>query len=262
MMYGIDISSYDKRIDLSKGNYDFCIVKATEGSGYKEPNCEDFVVQLTKLNKLIGLYHFARPDKRENANDAAKEMDDFVTCASSLGMLGKAILVIDWEVEPLKHVDYLEAMCKRCELLSGVTPVIYASKAFFNWVTKSDTIFPYSYPWWVAYWPSIKGCEVGVDPGLQWPNVGNNMKIWQYTETGTYPKLANYIDLNMSTLTPADWMRLASKKVDENLSDAMKWAIENGIFVGYPDGTYRPNATVTRNELAIVCQRLYKLIKG
>lgn len=260
MLYGIDISSYDKKIDLSKGKYDFGIVKATEGRGYKEPNCEDFVVQLTRLNKLVGLYHFARPDKRTDANDAMLEVDDFINYASSLGMVGKAILVIDWEVNQLENVDYLEAMCKRCELLSGVTPVIYASKSFFSYATKYD--FLYRYPWWVAYWPSIKSFQVGVDPNLKWPELTSNVPIWQYTETGTYPQLASYIDLNMSTWSENDWKLAASKKVDENLSDAMKWAIYKGLFVGYPDGTYRPNANVTRNELAIVCKRLYNLIKA
>ena len=53
-MYGLDISHYQEGIDLSAGNYDFCIIKATEGIGYTDPAFASNAVQLTKLKKMIG----------------------------------------------------------------------------------------------------------------------------------------------------------------------------------------------------------------
>lgn len=38
-------------------------------------------------------------------------------------------------------------------------------------------------------------------------------------------------------------------------SDAVNWAAENGIVTGYGDGTFRPNAVITREQLAAVIFR-------
>ena len=52
-MYGIDISNWQKNIDLTAGKYDFAIIKATEGIGFKDKSFHKFAVQLTKLNKMM-----------------------------------------------------------------------------------------------------------------------------------------------------------------------------------------------------------------
>ncbi len=40
---------------------------------------------------------------------------------------------------------------------------------------------------------------------------------------------------------------------------ALNWASELHIISGYPDGTFRPNAVVTREEAAVIFARYYKL---
>ena len=37
--------------------------------------------------------------------------------------------------------------------------------------------------------------------------------------------------------------------------EAIEWMAANGISIGYPDGTYRPDDTVTRGEMAVFLQR-------
>lgn len=44
-------------------------------------------------------------------------------------------------------------------------------------------------------------------------------------------------------------------------TDAVNWAAENGIVKGYDDGTYRPNQSITRQELAAIIYR-YSEYKG
>jgi len=39
-------------------------------------------------------------------------------------------------------------------------------------------------------------------------------------------------------------------------ADAIKWAAEQGLLIGYEDGTFRPDKPLTREELAAVLQRL------
>ena len=68
-MYGIDISNHQRNIDLTAGKYDFAIIKATEGVSFKDLSFEKFAVQLTGLNKLVGCYHFARPDLHGTVSD-------------------------------------------------------------------------------------------------------------------------------------------------------------------------------------------------
>ena len=59
MMNGIDISSYQTGIDLSKVPCDFVIIKATGGTGYVNPDCDRVFKQALALGKKIGVYHFA-----------------------------------------------------------------------------------------------------------------------------------------------------------------------------------------------------------
>jgi hypothetical protein len=42
----------------------------------------------------------------------------------------------------------------------------------------------------------------------------------------------------------------------------IEWTARNGIARGLPDGTYRPDAAVTRGQMAAFTRRLYNLIKS
>lgn len=38
-------------------------------------------------------------------------------------------------------------------------------------------------------------------------------------------------------------------------ADAVSWAAENGVVTGYPDGTFRPDAPITREQVAVILHR-------
>ena len=38
-------------------------------------------------------------------------------------------------------------------------------------------------------------------------------------------------------------------------TDAVRWAAENGIVTGYEDGTFAPNRSITRQEMAVILCR-------
>ena len=44
-------------------------------------------------------------------------------------------------------------------------------------------------------------------------------------------------------------------------TDAVNWAAEQGVVNGYPDGTFRPEAPITRREMATMLYRLAKAEK-
>lgn len=251
-MYGIDISSWQKNIDLTIGKYDFATIKATEGIGFTDPSFKKFAVQLTKLNKLVGCYHFARPDLHGTASDMEKEADWFISVVRNAGLLNKAILVLDWETEPMDREDLLSAFIFRVENQTGITPFIYASKSKLNSWKKWWIL--YHCPIWMAVWPSLSRPSVGVDPGFTKPDKTVNWSIWQYTSTGIYPNYNGNIDLDYCELTPNEWKKLAGVKTEVITKD-MQWAIDNGIFTGYGNGEYAPKEPLTREQAATILRR-------
>ena len=65
-MNGIDVSGWQKGIDLSKIDCDFVIVKATQGTGFTSADYERQAKQAKSLGKKLGIYHYANGsgDKR------------------------------------------------------------------------------------------------------------------------------------------------------------------------------------------------------
>lgn len=265
-MYGIDISNYQKTLDLTKFNFDFAMVKATEGRNNKCPVFETQVEQLTRLNKLIGCYHYARPDLNGTVSLMQEEAANFVAAIRKMGLLGKAILVLDWEQSPTNRYDLAKAWLDKVEDLTGVTPFIYASTS----TIRANKSFYTAWPLWVAAWPSTG--KVNHPAGIEW--ITNQCPhdipwlIWQYTSNGAVNGYSGRVDLDYTTLTESSWddfatagIKEAKKEgVIEELTDDMKWAINNGLMKGYFDGTYRPTEPLTRQAAATLLRRLYNLV--
>lgn len=254
-MYGIDISSYQHTIDLSTGNYDFAIVKATEGINLEDSQFKKYVNQLTKLGKLIGCYHFARPDLHGTPEQMRSEADWFCKVVESVGLKEKAILVLDWEREPMDRPDLIEAWTTRVEALMGTIPYIYGSKA------KLSTWMGYEvvkkHPIWMAAWPTTTRYIVGENPNLPLPSTDKiPWTIWQYSSRGKFPTLDNtFVDLDYCTLTPEQWKQWSGEKKAEIISDDMKWAIDMGLFYGDSKGNIMPKEPLTREQAATVLRR-------
>ena len=264
-MYGIDISNWQKNIYLTEGKYDFAIIKATEGVSFVDPSFKKFAVQLTRLNKLVGCYHFARPDRHGTISDMEKEADWFISVVRNAGLLNKAILVLDWETEPMDREDLLNAFILRVENQTGITPFIYGSKSklksWKNWWAINHC------PIWMAAWPSILRTPAGVDPGFTKPDKTVNWSIWQYSSKGTYPNYNGNIDLDYCELTADEWKKLAGVKTEpikapEVITEDMQWAIDNGIFSGYGNGKYGPKDPLTREQAAAILKRFKEKFIG
>lgn len=86
---GIDIASYQAGINLSVVPCDFVICKATQGTGYVNPDCDRAYQQAKASGKLLGVYHYA------NGGNAVAEADYFLS--NIQGYIGEAILCLDWE---------------------------------------------------------------------------------------------------------------------------------------------------------------------
>lgn len=255
-MYGMDISSYQSKLCLTKGTYDFAIMKATEGVGFTDKSFHNFAVQLTELDKLVGCYHFARPDLHGTVIGMEKEADWFIKNVKDEGLLNKAILVLDWEREPMDREDLVKAWVLRVESQTGITPFIYGSRSklneWKNWWAMSHC------PIWMAVWPTIHRHQVGVNPGLTLPGKTVNWSIWQYSSTGQYPSFSGNVDLDYCEFNKDTWLKMAGHKEEpakEVINKDMKWAIENGLFTGYGNGLYGPKDPLTREQAATLFRR-------
>lgn len=258
-MYGIDISNIQRNIDLYEGTYHFAICKATEGKTFVDKSVQGYIRVLTELNKYIGLYHYARPDINNTQDKIMKEGHHFIDTVKTLGMMGRAILVIDWEGSGTERKDLLVTLINVIRNETGITPFVYANTSVLS--TINNILSDLEVPIWGAMWDFGNGRFAGESLPLEsLKRFKPEWKIWQYTSNGKYPGYAGRIDLDYSNLTPTDWKWYAGDR-QEKLSDDMKWAIENGLFYGYADGTYRPNEPLKRGAAASLMRRLYDLIK-
>ena len=205
---GIDISNWQRGIDLSKVPCDFVIAKATEGIGYVDKSCDGFIQQALKLGKKIGFYHFARPTAN---NDPIREADYFYN--NCKGYFVKGIPILDWEAENKHNVTYAKKWLDRVYQLSGVKPVIYMSESVINsydWSSVANA----DYGLWVA-----KYRDNNPDYNYNMANAGSRPKVkwwkfycmWQWTSTGRLNGYNGNLDCNVFYGDGTTWDAYASK---------------------------------------------------
>lgn len=266
-MYGIDISNIQSKIDLSKGNYDFAIIKATEGINFVDKSFSRYAKELSQLNKLIGCYHFARPDLHSTVGQMEAEARNFTNAVATAGLTKKAILVLDWERNGDGNPkELINAFCKFVHSILGYYPIIYCNSYFMSQSNLQEVLNKYKC--WVAQWPcAYFGFTVGEKINENIPSTSDIKPIiWQYTSKGTFPEYTGNVDLDYSILSVDDWRILAGedtnlKGADETISADMEWAINKGLFNGYSDGTYHPTEPLTRQAAASLFRRFYQIIE-
>ena len=142
MLNGIDISGWQKGIDLSRVPADFVIMKATGGVSFVSDDCDRQFQQAKSLGRLRGIYHFANDDQKAEA-------DFFVD--NTLGYHdGETILVLDWESYALPlGVGWAKGWLDRVAARTGIKPLIYMSQSVTNQFDWSSVVGA-DYGLWVA----------------------------------------------------------------------------------------------------------------
>ena len=209
-MHGTDQSNWQPN-QITEG--DFIICKATEGCGYVDPTC-DIKYQMNKnAGKLLGVYHFARPDL---GNSPEAEAEFFVN--NIKGYLYEAIIALDWESVNKWDVAWAKRWLDKVKELTSVKPLIYMSSSVtfaYDWsdVVRGD------YGLWVANYGNNDGSNHGCPAVGYWGVVA----MLQYT--------SNPIDK------------------DEFFGDANAWRAYAGAKGGStPTPTPAPTPTKKSNE--------------
>lgn len=204
---GIDISSYQADIDLSKVAADFVIVKATEGISYVSPVCDRQYQQAKKLGKLLGIYHFARPE----FNSAYSEVEFFIK--NIKGYLGECAIFLDWESAGMWNVSWALQWLQYFKQKTGITPVFYTYQNVllaYDWSPIANAGFKL----WAAKYRDY-GIDRNYDMSLAGskPQIGafRNMIMWQWTSVGRLDGYNDNLDCDRFYGLADDWRALYGK---------------------------------------------------
>lgn len=121
MLNGVDISNH--QVTVPEG-YDFYILKASEGNGFKDGRLDSHYNTLVSRGvKNYGFYHYARPDL---GNTPQAEADWFLYLVGHHA--GKCIYALDLEGEALRYSDYANWAKQWLDYVyakTGVKPLLY-----------------------------------------------------------------------------------------------------------------------------------------
>lgn len=211
-LYGIDISSNQKAINIAKVKADFVIIKATGGTNYVNPYCNNHYAQTKKAGKLIGLYHYAH--EYSSNHTAIHEANYFIKNIKNY--VGTAMLVLDYE-EPLNHhsftqkdVTWIYNFIKQVKKLTGVICVLYVSKSV---VQKLDfkRVVNANVGLWYAQYANYSPMGYVSKPWTDNKGTGSwkASAMFQYTSTGQLAGYNGNLDLNIFYGTKKAWKAYA-----------------------------------------------------
>ena len=198
---GIDISKWQQGLDLGAIDFDFVIVKATEGKSYVDAYCDSFFQKALSMGKKLGVYHFAN----NPSNSAEQEANWFIK--NTKGYIGKAIPVLDWESKDTSNVAWALEWLQRVEQAYGCKPMIYMSESVVNRHDWSSVVAG-NYGLWVAkyrdYNPDYNYdmSSAGSAPSVKY---WSTIAMWQWTSCGRLDGYSGNLDCDIFYGDEAAW---------------------------------------------------------
>lgn len=207
-MRGIDISHWQSGIDLSAIDVDFVICKATEGIGFVDKTCDNFIEQCKANNLLWGFYHFAREN---NPEDEAQFFYD--NCKN---YFNHGIPVLDYETTNYNNVEWCERFINKLHELSGVWCIIYLSASWCgqfegSWVPEKCGLWVAGYPYVMTDWTNDE-MPYNVYPF-------SVVAIWQFTSSLVTTSFCGKLDANIAYMDKDAWMKYANSTDNQQTVD-------------------------------------------
>lgn len=232
-MQGIDISNWQKGINLSKVPCDFVIAKATQGTSYTNPDCVRSVEQALSLGKCVGVYHYI------SGGNANGEADYFVNSVKN--WIGKVILCLDWEQGQNSAWDdesYLKKVAQRVIERTGVKPLIYVQKSRMSAVQPVSSALNCGL--WIAQYANNKVTGYQDKP---WNEGAYSCVIRQYSSAGRLNGWSGNLDLNKAYISAQEWAKYANpqgttEKPSENPKPSTHTGSTLDLAVGVMQGKY------------------------
>jgi len=182
MLKGCDISHHQGVVNFQslKDNFDFVIIRATYGDGYKDTKYEINRDGCRNVGLLTGYYHYAYP--QYNSPEAeANWFTSIVSCQPG------EIIVLDFEENYPTPVDWCKRFLDRAKSNMGFKPYLYINLATNNAYDWSPVVNA-GYPLWLARWDYNATAPA---PTTDWPVC----TLRQYSNQGNVAGI-NPLDLN------------------------------------------------------------------
>jgi GH25 family lysozyme M1 (1,4-beta-N-acetylmuramidase) len=186
---GMDVSGYQGNVNwssaYSKGAR-FAYIKATEGTGYRNPYFAQQYNGSYNVGMIRGSYHFARP----NISSGATQADYFVAHGGGWSRDGKTLpgaLDIEWNpysggtcygLSQTGMVAWIKAFSDEYHRKTTRWPVIYTATSWWSQCTGNRGDFTSTNPLWVARYASAPGTL---------PFAWGFYTFWQNADSGTFP---------------------------------------------------------------------------
>lgn len=183
---GIDVSNWQRGINLKAVPADFVIAKATQGTSYVSPDCARQVEQAAAAGKCVGTYHYI------SGAGANAEADFYINNISN--WVGKYMLCLDWEANQNSqwgNEAYLEQVVKRVIQRTGIPPVIYVQQSRMAQVKPVAN--RNNCGLWIAQYPNNNPTGYQSSP---WNEGAYTCAIRQYSSTGRLSGYSGNLDLN------------------------------------------------------------------
>jgi len=231
MLNGIDISAYQPDIDIAGlSTTDFVIIKATEGTSYRNACFLKHIAAAITAGKKVGVYHYATGSGHQ------AEADFFLSAVRPY--IGKILIALDWESQGNNawgNLTYAKNWLDYVKAQTGVTPVIYMSESVAssgNWAAVAA-----SYKLWGAQYANYNRIGYTSSPWSfgGWGAWGSKPLIHQYTSRGAIAGYSGDLDLDLFYGTKEDWDKLCASSSPMTAGwqqDDKGWWYRNA------DGTY------------------------
>lgn len=184
MLRVVDVASHQKGIVTGSLDCDAVICKATEGTGYVNPYCDEHYQSAKAAGKLLGVYHYA------SGGNPEAEAEFFINNVQ--GYLHEAILVLDWESgdnAAWGDSSWVARFCAHIIALTGINPMIYVQRSAANQCTGLG-----DYGIWLAEYPdyALRGWDDYVGP-----NYSGDYAMHQFTSSGNISGWSDVLDLSL-----------------------------------------------------------------
>lgn len=200
-MRGIDVSGWQSPTVTCTADYDFAVVKATQGTGFTNGYMTSQARCVQQRGKSLGFYHYA------GGGNATAEADYFVNAVRPY--LGRAVLVLDWEGyqnAAWGDSNWVRVFVNRVHERTGVWPLVYTSAAYLYQI-PADVRSHCGL--WVAQYANNNATGYQTRP-WNYGRYGEAMR--QYTSNGRINGYAGPLDLNYFRGITTQWNKYSQPR--------------------------------------------------
>ena len=196
MLRVVDVASHQQGIVTGSLDCDAVICKATEGTGYVNPFCDEHYQSAKAAGKLLGVYHYA------SGGNPEAEAEFFLD--NIQGYIGEAMLVLDWESgenAQWGNPNWCKEFCDRVHARTGINPVVYVQNSAVDQVANlTDNGL------WIAQYADNNPMGWVDSP---WNTITVNHIMHQYTSTGRIYGWSGNLDLSIFYGDTNAWLAYA-----------------------------------------------------